>query len=191
MNTNNIYLVRALDAYPYEMEKAIEALNYALSYESNNATALGLMAKIQAEFFQDRNKAIEYFEAALSAKIDAVFIYPDYIHVLIQNEDYEAAQKLIDFALTQKGVDRARVKLNEAQMLEELQEYEMAEVAYKETLDLGMNNGFIDYVKDELSRSTKKMERQKRKEQKVSDKEVKKSTSPTQSWFKNRLNNLL
>ena len=36
-NLNNLYVFRALEAYPYELEKAVEALNYALSQDPENA----------------------------------------------------------------------------------------------------------------------------------------------------------
>jgi len=102
MDTNllNNYVLKAMDAYPYDLEETVENLNYALSYENHNAYALYLMGRLQAEQFGDYEKAKYYFAEALANKMDFIKVYPKYILVLIWNHDYEEAQKLIDFAHT-------------------------------------------------------------------------------------------
>ena len=56
-NLHNNYLYRALEAYPWELEKAIEALNYALSYDPENVQALCLMAKVMSEQLGENEQA--------------------------------------------------------------------------------------------------------------------------------------
>ena len=51
--TANIYLVKALDYYPYNLEEALESLNYAMAYEENNPIALCLMGRVHLEVFKD------------------------------------------------------------------------------------------------------------------------------------------
>jgi len=86
-NTYNNYLFRAIEAYPYELEKAIEALNYALSYEPENVKALCLMAKVYAGQLGDYKTAKAYYEKALVNGLDIPEVYPDYIRLLINNDD--------------------------------------------------------------------------------------------------------
>ncbi|MDX1462827.1 MAG: hypothetical protein R3359_07205 [Marinirhabdus sp.] len=188
-NTHNLYLIKALEAYPWDLEKAVEALQYALSYEPENVRALCLMGKVYAEQLNDYETAKGYFEKAMAADISATVIYPDFARTLMQNDDFEAAQKLIDFAKTVKGIDKAVITLLEGQLLEYLQDFEAAEALLKEARNLAMNNGFVEFVEGELERVTKKRERQKRKQKKEDATPEPKQAVP-KSW-KNRLNGLL
>src|SRR5690606_23864397 len=115
---NNTYLFKAIDAYPFCLEETIEALNYALSYDKNNVEALCLLAKVYAEQLRDYEAAKSYFAEALAVKMENPMVYPDYIRALICNEDYEEAQKLVDFAFTVKGTDKAVLHLLQGQLLE-------------------------------------------------------------------------
>ncbi len=47
-----------------------------------------------------------YFQDALAADIKAVFVYPYFIQLLIDFDEGVEAEKLIDFALTVKGIDK-------------------------------------------------------------------------------------
>lgn len=191
-NINNIYLFRAMENYPWELEKAVEALNYALSYDPENIEALCLMARVQWEQLGDYEMAKTYYEKAMASKIEAPSIYPDYILVLIINQDYDEAQKVIDFAQTLKGIDRAIVQLRQAHLFEAQNNYQVAEKALKEAKQLSMNNNFSSYVDEVLARVDKKRkeknnaDRAKEKEEK---KDIEKETA--NGWFKNRLNSLL
>jgi len=111
------YLFQALDNYPYSLEETIESLDYAMSYDSKNTTALCLYGRIQTEQLQNYEEAKRYFQEALAINIDAVAVYPYYIETLLLNEDYEEASKLIDFALTVKGINKM-VILKKVQLLE-------------------------------------------------------------------------
>ncbi len=190
-NLYNTHLFRVIEAYPWELEKAVEALNYALAYDPENTKALHLMAKVHYEQLGDYETAKSYFERALASNIEAVDIYPDYIRVLINNEDYEEAQKLIDFAKTIKGVGKASIALAQGQLYESLAKYEEAEKVLKEAKQLALNDDFIHFVEGVLSRVTKKRQA-KVNEDKATETQAKKEAEKQQkSWFQNRLNNLL
>tara|TARA_R100000988_G_C3977354_1_gene154923 strand:+ start:354 stop:929 length:576 start_codon:yes stop_codon:yes gene_type:complete len=188
-NTHNLYLFKALDAYPWELEKAVEALQYALSYEPDNVAALCLMAKVHAEQLNDCETAKSYFERAITSDITAIQIYPDYTRTLLQNHDFAKAQKLIDFAVTVKGINRGTLQLLQGQLFEMLQEFEKSEEALKEARNLGFNSDFIEFVESELERVTKKRERQNRAQKTEIPKE-KSKTEDSKSWI-HRLNGLL
>ena len=102
-NLHNNYLFKALDAYPYELEETLEALSYALSYNSKDAQALCLMGRVYAEQLKDYETAKQYYAEAVAHEMEMPKTYPFYIQTLLWNEDYDEAEKLITFALTIKG----------------------------------------------------------------------------------------
>ncbi len=193
MGTMNLHLFKAIQAYPWELDKAVEALNYALSYEPENAKALSLMGKVYAEQLGDYETAKEYFEKALVSNLELPEIYPDYIRTLLGNEDFEEAQKVIDFAKNLRGIDKATIKLLQACLYEANSDFKKAEETLKEAAHLALNNGFIEFVDAEIARVAKKRRNQHlfdkekiEKEQVVADTKKKE-----ENWFINRLNSLL
>lgn len=101
------YYFTALDNYPYNLPECMEALNYALSYDSQDADVLCLMGRVYAEVIQDYEKAKEYFEEAMMCDPANVNTPRHYILCLLHNEDFIEAEKLIAFALNLKGTDKA------------------------------------------------------------------------------------
>ncbi|WP_179021376.1 hypothetical protein [Winogradskyella forsetii] len=176
MDTNllNNYVLKAIDAYPYDLEETVENLNYALSYEANNAYALYLMGRLQAEQFGDFEKAKQYYAEALANKMDFQKVYSKYILVLIWNEDYEEAQKLIDFAFTVKGLNKGLVHTLQGQLFENLQAYKKAIKAFKEAKRFGYNDGFINHVNSEISRVKNKIKPKKKSSKRKKKKKKKK-----------------
>ena len=63
--TKNKYYFEALDCYPYNLPDCLEALNYALSYDPEDADALCLMGRIHSEVLKDYETAKEYFAEAM------------------------------------------------------------------------------------------------------------------------------
>ena len=122
MSSIDKYLVKALDAYPYNLQEAIESLNYALSGDNNNAATLCLYGRVYAEQLHDYAMAKTYFQEALAADIHSVTVYPYFIQLSIDFDEDKEAEKLIDFALTVKGIDKPLILsklilLKEKQML--------------------------------------------------------------------------
>lgn len=129
MKSVDKYLFQALDNYPYWLEGTIESLDYALSHDDKNTTALCLYGRIHAEQLQDYEGAKKYFQQAISIDIYALEVYPHYIETLLLNEDFDEAQKLIDFTLTIKGVKKVEIKLKLVSLLER-------QLAFKKALKL-------------------------------------------------------
>ncbi len=165
MDTNllNNYVLKAIDAYPYDLEETVENLNYALSYESDNAYALYLMGRLQAEQLGNYEKAKQFYAEALASKMDFIRVYPRYIQTLLNNENFDEAQKLIDFALTIKGIDKGSIWSKQGQLYEIKQEFKKAIKALKKAKLFGYNDGFISYVDSEISRVKSKMKPNKKK----------------------------
>lgn len=112
------YLFQALDNYPYSLEETIESLDYAFSYDAKNTMVLCLYGRIQVEQLWNYEEAKSYFQEALAINIHALEVYPYYIQTLILNEDYEEAQKLIDFALTIKGINKSEIYVKKSILFE-------------------------------------------------------------------------
>lgn len=190
-NLQNTYLFRAIEAYPYELEKAVEALNYALSYEPENIKALCLMGRVQSEQLGNNELAKAYYEKALISNINNPDIYPDYIRLLVNNHDYNEAKKLIDFAMTIKGIDKAGIYLAQGYLYEALAEFEKAENTLKEAKMTGLNNEFYYYVDDVIKRVINKRKIQNNKNRAKETVIKNEEEKPKNNWFQNRLNNLL
>jgi tetratricopeptide (TPR) repeat protein len=151
MKTIDKYLFQALDNYPYSLEETIESLDYAFSYDAKNTMVLCLYGRIQAEQLMDYEEAKNYFQQALAINLHAFEVYPHYLQVLILNEDYEEAQKLIDFALTIKGINKSEIFVKKAILLEAQQQFKLALKEIKNakliTLQFAFDSDFTEVEK--------------------------------------------
>ncbi len=170
------YLFQALDNYPYSLEETIESLDYAMSYDSKNTTALCLYGRIQTEQLQNYEEAKRYFQEALAINIDAVAVYPYYLETLLLNEDFEEAAKLIDFALTIKGINKMAILLKKVQLLERQQDIKGAIKLMKEVKLVSFANDTyeIDEVVNRLNAKKDLLKPKKKSKKKKSEKKGKK-----------------
>ncbi|BCY28491.1 tetratricopeptide repeat protein [Flavobacterium okayamense] len=170
------YLFQALDNYPYWLEGTVESLDYALSYDAKNVTALCLYARIEAEQLQNYEAAKNYFQEALAINIDAVAVYPYYLETLLLNEDYEEASKLIDFALTIKGINKKTILLKKVQLLERQQEIKAALQLMKEVKLFSFDSETYEVEQLETRLKAKKelLQPKKKSKKKKTDKKGKK-----------------
>lgn len=170
----NKYVLKALDAYPYNLEEASESLEYALSYDSEDTTALCLMGRMHGEIFKDFEAAKNYFLEALAINVHAIEIYPHYINVLIWNEDYADVEKFIDFAMGVKGTDKAWLLYRKACLFEALKKWNKALKLIKEARAIANYTTIIDWLKTLEERvNTKTSEKKKNKSGKKNKKRKK------------------
>ncbi|WP_281637054.1 tetratricopeptide repeat protein [Flavobacterium marginilacus] len=186
MKTADKYIFQALDNYPYWLEGTIESLDYALSYNEKDTTALCLYGRVQSEQLQDYEEAKRYFQEALAINIHAVAVYPYYLNALLLNEDYEEASKLIDFALTVKGTDETAIQLKKVMLLEKQQEIISALKLIKEVkLLMTANDNLQEIEETEKRLKTKKKllapKKKPKSEKEVPEKEKKKKSR--RKWF--------
>ncbi|MFT5645515.1 MAG: tetratricopeptide (TPR) repeat protein [Aureispira sp.] len=176
MDTNllNNYVLKAIDAYPYELQETVENLNYALSYENDNAYALYLMGCLQAEQFEDYEKAKQYFAEALANKMDCIKVYPKYILVLIWNHDFDEAQKLIDFTHTVKAVGKGELLVLQASLFECQEAYKKALKTFKKAKLFVYNNSYTSFIESEMNRVKNKLKPKKKKSSKFKKKKNRK-----------------
>jgi len=178
MKTIDKYLFQALDSYPYSLEETIESLDYAFSYDAKNTMVLCLYGRIQAEQLWNYEEAKTYFQEALAINIHALEVYPYYIQTLILNEDYEEAQKLIDFALTIKGINRSEIFVKKAILFEAQLQFKSALEAIKNaklyTLQFAFDSDIIEVEKRikgkaDLMKNKKKLKKLKSNSKKKSN----------------------
>ena len=105
--TKSKYYFEALDNYPYNLPDCLEALNYALSYDPEDADSLCLMGRIYSEMLTDYEKAKLYFKEAMQCDVTNLNTPKYYIKCLLDKEDLQEAEKLINYALKIKGIDRS------------------------------------------------------------------------------------
>ncbi|WP_166922128.1 tetratricopeptide repeat protein [Flavobacterium poyangense] len=168
MKTVDKYIFEALDNYPYSLVETIESLDYALSYDNKNTMALCLYGRIQADQLFRYEEAKEYFQQAIAIDINAIEVYSHYIYTLVLNEDYEEATKLIDFALTLKGINKAEILLKKVMLLESQKQFKKALKILKEVKLEILNNEFDFLIEEAEKRLNKKVNK---KTDKVSKKE--------------------
>lgn len=176
MKTIDKYLFQALDSYPYSLEETIESLDYAFSYDSKNTMVLCLYGRIQAEQLMNYDDAKTYFQEALAINIHALEVYPHYLQTLILNEDYEEVQKLIDFALTIKGINKAEIFVKKAVLLEVQHKFKEALKEIKQAKLSSIQHDYDSGISEVEKRIKGKIDLIEKKKPKKSKKESKKKS---------------
>ena len=175
MKTIDKYLFQALDNYPYSLEETIESLDYAFSYDAKNTMVLCLYGRIQAEQLLNYEEAKHYFQEALAINIHALEVYPHYLQTLIVNEDYDEAQRLIDFALTIKGINKSDIYVKKSILCEAQQQFEEALAAIKKAKLSTLQFPFESDITEVEKRIQDKIDLLKNKKQKSKKDSKKKS----------------
>ncbi|WP_136668271.1 hypothetical protein [Flavobacterium sp. H122] len=172
MQSIDKYVVQALDNYPYWLEGTLESLGYALAYDNKNVTALWLYGRFHTEQLQDYETAKQYYAEALAADIHALAVYPYYADVLLQNEDYEEALKLIEFALTIKGIDKPLMLLKKIRLLEIQRNWKEASKLIKEAkiLDNSTHLHAIEEIEKRIKNKKDLLKEKKKPNKKKSEK---------------------
>ncbi len=146
--TKNKYYFEALDYFPYNMSECLDALNYALSYEPEDADSLCLMGRVYSEVLKDYETGKKYFEEAMQSNIGNVNTPKYYIECLLCNEDYKEADKLIEFALKIKGIDKAEILNCRSLLLERNGEYKQALALLKEAKKFSFCRSTLEILED-------------------------------------------
>lgn len=175
MKTTDKYLFQALDNYPFWLEGTIESLDYAFSCDDKNTMVLCLYGRIQAEQLMNYEEAKSYFQQALSINIHALEVYPYYLKTLILNEDYEEAQKLSDFALTVKGINKSEIYIKKAILLEAQSEFKKALKEIKNAKLYSLQFNYESDISDVEKRIEGKIDLLKKKKKKTKKDSKKKS----------------
>jgi tetratricopeptide (TPR) repeat protein len=168
--TKSKYYFEALDNYPYSLPDCLEALNYALSYDPEDADSLCLMGRIYSEMLTDYEKAKLYFEEAMQCSITNLNTPQYYIKCLLDNEDLEEAEKLIEYSLKIKGIDKCKILIHKSLLFEIKFDYKKALEPLDEAKKFAYGQSMIDFLKNRekfiKAKMLKKKQIKKKKETK-------------------------
>ncbi|WP_100075982.1 tetratricopeptide repeat protein [Chryseobacterium camelliae] len=170
--TKSKYYFEVLDNYSYNLPDCLEALNYALSYDPEDADSLCLMGRIYAETLKDYETAKSYFEMAMQSNVSNVNTPKYYISCLIDHEDYDEAEKLIAYALKIKGIAKADLLYRKSFLHEKKEEYKKALQYLKEAKKFSYHKSMTDFLNEREKLIKGKMPEKKAKKNKRNRKEA-------------------
>jgi tetratricopeptide (TPR) repeat protein len=156
------YYLRAVDAYPYELEGVIESLKLALSYDSEHVGANYLMGKLYAEQLNDYARAESYYQVALAGDPRNEKVCLDYCLLIITLRDYGRAEKLIGYTRGLPGVDMASIYYLEGLVHEYHREYDSAIQSYEDALLESYNDEFTNNINSVINRVKSKKKLRKK-----------------------------
>jgi len=157
------YYLKALDNYPYDIEIVVENLNYALSYDSDHAQSNHLMACVQMYILKQYDLAVEYFDQALIGDLNYPDTYKNYSKLMLWLGEYEKANKLIDFGLKIKGMDRKSLLINKATIYELKGDFKAAKKVLRDIKMYCLDESATTHIDGELSRIKTKIKNTRRK----------------------------
>ena len=166
--TKNKYYLEALDNYPYSLPDCLEALNYALSYDPEDADSLCLMGRIYSEMLNDYEKAKLYFEEAMQCDVTNLNTPQYYIKCLLDNEDLHEADKLIAYSLKIKGIDKVTLWLHRSLLSEKRGSFANAIRFLNEAEKYCFTEYSLNHVKDRRKFIKSKMPKKSKMKKKVS-----------------------
>ncbi|MGE5811967.1 MAG: tetratricopeptide repeat protein [Ignavibacteria bacterium] len=151
------YYLKALDLYPYELDRVIEALNYAIGYNNEHAGAHCLLGMLNMYQLGRYREAENHFEKALSSDLNYTETYYSYINLLIQTGEYGKANKLIKYAYKIKGINISRLKYYEGLIAEVTGDYLKAKEYMKFAYGSSFRKAEREFLKEELDRVISKL----------------------------------
>ncbi len=167
------YYIKAIDQYPYSLDEAMENLNYALSYNPEHEGANYLMGKLCVEQFQNYAEAEKYYQLTLAVNPHNQLACLDYALLLIYLEEFEKAEKGIDYVKKQKGANLFSIYRLKGLIAEYKKEYSKAIKLYEKAFLNAYENEDIDYINGEIRRIKDKQKLLKKKLKKnTKEKEV-------------------
>lgn len=151
------YYIKAKDSYPFELNEAIEALEYALSYDEEHAGAHCLMGRYYSEHEYNYKEAFYHFERALFYDLEHVETYLYYTLALIEYGEYDKAKKVISYGKKIPGVNLANMIYRRALIHERKGKLYKAKEKLKKAMNVSCSNYNIDFYNDELNRVKEKI----------------------------------
>jgi tetratricopeptide (TPR) repeat protein len=156
------YYLKAMDSYPWELEEAIENLNYALSYDNEHVGANYLMGKFYMEQLFDYARAESYFQAALASDPRNFNVCFDYSVLLIMMKEFVKAERVIDYLIGFRDADLARVNHLIGLFYEYQHQYEGAIMFFEEALFESYNEEATNHLNGEIKRVKDKQKLRKK-----------------------------
>lgn len=146
------YYIKALGQYPYDLEEAIENLNYALSYNQEHIGANYLMGKLHQEQLNQYATAEDYYVTAMACDPHNHNVCLDYILLLILLKEFDKASALISYTQKLKGVDISKIKASKALIHENNNKYKKALKMYQKALLDVYDEELLTKIQEDIKR---------------------------------------
>ncbi|MGB1316172.1 MAG: hypothetical protein ACPG4Y_09135 [Chitinophagales bacterium] len=172
-NLASQYFIKAKENYQYAIDEALEALNYALSYDNEHAGAHCLMARYYSDYELNYDEAVYHFQQSLKYDVNYNETYYFYIDLLLKISEFKKAKNLINFAKNVKGVCMSCIIQREALLSEKLNNLKKAKQLLKLAIAISTINGEIHFLNSELVRVKNKVKAIKKLSKKDKTKESK------------------
>lgn len=164
------YYIKALGCYPYELEEAIENLNYALSHDNQHCGSNYLMGKLYQEHFSNYELAEHYYQIAMASDSTNQHLCFDYISLFIVRREYSKAQKLIGYCQELKGIDQGRLYALQGLLVEYQHQFVEAISFYKKGILETFEEELMSQLKGDIKRVKEKKKMIAKEEKKNSGK---------------------
>ncbi len=153
------YYLKARSSFPWEMESAVENLNYALSYDDEHAPANCLLGQVFMFYLKDYKKAEQCFVQALQANLSYPDTYKYFALLKIWNADIQGALKLIDYAMRLKAMDKSFLLTIKALAYECRGQYKLAKEILNQAKTMSIQCEVIQWIDAQKARVKKKDEK--------------------------------
>jgi tetratricopeptide (TPR) repeat protein len=152
MTAADKYYLKAKEYYPFDLEIALEALDYGLSCDSGHPALLTLMGTVYWKNLKQFDAARENFELALYHDNSFVDAYYAYTMFAITMDEFKKAEKLVAAALKVKGADHAHIYYCEALLKEKQQKYTAAIDSLRKAAQYCMKKECYSSYQEEIER---------------------------------------
>lgn len=157
------YYLKAKMSFPWEMENALESLNYALSYDDEHAPANCLLGQVFMFYLKDYTKAEQCFVHALQSNLSYPDTYKYFALLKIWNADIKGALKLIDYAMKLKAMDKSFLLTIKALGYECRGQFKLAKSILKQAKSMSIQCEVIQWI-DSQEKRVKEKEGMRKKE---------------------------
>ncbi len=151
------YYLKAVDQYHYDMESAVEALQYALSYDEEHAASHCMMGKIYTYKLKQYKSACHHYEQSLlydPSYVDAYYFYPC---LLVDLGRYQKAQRLMQRAMYVDGINHTNIVLISAYRYERTGLLQVAKASLIYAKQVAVCDQQLDHIDLSVKRLNKKM----------------------------------
>jgi tetratricopeptide (TPR) repeat protein len=152
MTAADKYYLKAEENYPFNLEEALEALEYGLSTDDMHPGLLTLKGRIYHRNLRQFDLARECFETALYSDSLYVDTYYAYMYLLLWLNELEKAGRLIARALKVPGIDRPQVLYFKAIMHEKQGEFQVAAGCLREAAQYSLSKQCYKFYTGEIER---------------------------------------
>lgn len=164
INIGENYLIKALENYSMNLEEACENLNYAISYDDENALVWILRGRIMWNHLKNYTEAEESYLRALAIDPNNEEAIIDLCWLYIDKDRLQEAMRLLDFAIQIQGADKAVLNRLKAVVHEHEGNLTLALELLDQAYDYTYNVSYTEFLDTEVKRLETKKERiEKRK----------------------------